>query len=207
MRRVGNSLLVFLSKAQVFWERKSIIAVRSFFKANCSFALLLFCKEWQEQIAQVGLYKRAQEQSDGGDWLLGIWMGKTVKNIKNTNFLGIACFYASDLLKSQANHSHGSFLKSYKTDLLMMLFCLEPWEWFAYGCSLKWATLSKRVKSEWAKEWIPNPANAQWLNCRRLEVLGGPISVQFWSAYLHLHCPCGFPPPNERCEKYCWKIF
>ena len=30
-------------------------------------------------------------------------------------------------------------------------------EWIAHDCSLKWAILSKRVKSQWANERISNP--------------------------------------------------
>ena len=38
------------------------------------------------------------------------------------------------------------------------LFCLVQPEQSAHGLSLKWAILSKRAKSEWAKEWISNHA-------------------------------------------------
>ena len=39
------------------------------------------------------------------------------------------------------------------------IFCNEWWEWIAYRCSLKWAILCKRVKTEWANSqpWSLHP--------------------------------------------------
>ena len=76
-------------------------------------------------------------------------MVKFVKNIQKIRiFRANRSIFASDSLESRANHSHRSFLKSIRSDLLTSLFCKERCERIAHGCSLKCAILSERAKSE-----------------------------------------------------------
>ena len=103
------------------------------------------------------LFKKDRMKSNRSDSLLGIKRGKT-KTYKNMNFSWNRSFFASDLLESRASHSHQSFLKSDESNSLMFLFCKEWREQIAQGRFLKWVILSKRAKSKWAKERIPNPA-------------------------------------------------
>ena len=103
---------------------------------------------------------------------------KLSKNSKGNKFSSeslvkwkkFACFFESDSLSKKENHSHHSLFRS---DSLSSLFWKDRWERFAHGPSflqsdeseslmhgrsLRRAILSKRVKCERVKEWIPNPA-------------------------------------------------
>ena len=114
--------------------------------------LSLFCHERPEQIAHCcsfvksdrseslkSLFKKCEwEKSDGRDFLLGIKKGKTVKNLWK-----IRIFQAIDsfLQAICSNHSYNFFK-----------------EQISHSHSLKWAILSERAKSHFAKERIPNTA-------------------------------------------------
>ena len=67
-------------------------------------------EEWQERIAQVALYKRANERRATG--AIRSWAYKRVKNIKNIQKIRIfranCSFFASNLLEKRANPSHRS---------------------------------------------------------------------------------------------------
>ena len=106
-------------------------------------------------------------KSVGSDSLLDIKRGKQWKtyNKKSLVFWERLALITSESLTSfffkewRERFTHGrSFVKSNERD---SLFFKEQQEWIAHGCSLKWSIFSKRAKSEWVKEWIPNPAQ-QW---------------------------------------------
>ena len=135
--------------------------------ANCSFFVSKRAKEQfaleKEQIAD----SRSFLKSVGSDSLLDIKRGKQWKtyNKKSLVFWERLALITSESLTSfffkewRARFTHGrSFVKSNESD---SLFFKEQQEWIAHGCSLKWSIFSKRAKSEWVKEWIPNPAQ-QW---------------------------------------------
>ena len=65
------------------------------------------------------------------------------------------------LLKIEQNIQIACFLRAISSNheriALRVLFCKEQRERIAHGCSLKWAILSERAESKWAKEQIPNP--------------------------------------------------
>ena len=80
--------------------------------ANCSGTH--FCKEWQEQIAQVTYVKRANEwRATEAIHKKG---GKCQKPMKKNNFFAnhsFFQFFASNLLESWEHHSHCSFFKEH----------------------------------------------------------------------------------------------
>ena len=158
MYRIGNSLISFSSNLLVFCEQKwerAISSGKSVNRSCCSIVMsdlselltvallswatwpnhswLLFYKKRWEQIAQVAFFKRANEEGRWERFALELKRGKTVKTYKKYNiFEWITCFFASNLLKSWANHSHCSFLKSDESKSLMLLFCKE---WHRFGNS------------------------------------------------------------------------
>ena len=112
------------------------------------------------------------------DWLLGIKKGNTSlfcikkgencqKHTKNTIFFNESLIFLSNLLKSRANHSHHSFLKSDKSDSLLLLFCKELHVWIlwrslfckerqermAYSCFLQWGIYCNRKSKEGMSEF------------------------------------------------------
>ena len=132
--------------------------------------ILHFFTERLEQIAQGRFLKKSyRAMSNGSDLLLGIKRGKVVKNCQNkvqtTHFVEWIAHFWRTAGVIQTRHS---FVKSGESD---SLFCKERREGFAQRCSffkgeeskfshgrsLRRAILSKRVKSERAKELIPNP--------------------------------------------------
>ena len=77
--------------------------------ANCSGTH--FCKEWQEQIAQVTYDKRANERR--ATEAIHKKGGKCQKTYEKNNFFANHSFFASNLLESREHHSHCSFFKEH----------------------------------------------------------------------------------------------
>ena len=139
---LGICSSVFLSELLIFCEWKSEVS-------NSLMVAILWWATWANRSGHY-LKRSNCAKCDLGDSLLGIKRGKTVKNIwKIRIFWANRSFFASPSLESWANNSHCSFLKSDESNLL---FCKEQHERIAHGPSLKWAILSERAKSEWAKE-------------------------------------------------------
>ena len=134
---------------------------------------------------------RSHSSSKKSNWsnsLLGRKRGKSVKkncqkHMKKMIFFSELLVLESDLLKLWANHSHHSFLQSYKSIFSRSPFCherperiahgrsfvksdesncltvapfKERWEQIAHSRAIIWVILSKKQQRE--KETIPNPA-------------------------------------------------
>ena len=97
-------------------------------------------KEWRERFAHG--HKRKK---------------KCQKYTKNTNFLSNSLIFAIDLLESQANLSHRSFLRAICS---WSLFCKEQRERIAHGRSLKWAK-DQRAKERMSKRVHYKPCRFQ----------------------------------------------
>ena len=107
--------------------------------ANCSGTH--FCKEWQEQIAQVTYDKRANEwrateaiHKRGG--------GEMSKPMKKTIFLQITHFLQAICLNHESITHIALFLKSIRSH---SLFCKEPHEWITHNRSFVKSNISKSL--------------------------------------------------------------
>ena len=99
---LGICSSVFLSELLIFCEWKSEV----------SNSLMVASLSWATWANRSGHYLKRSNcaKCDLGHSLLGIKRGKTVKNIwKIQIFWANRSFFASNLLESQANHSHRSF--------------------------------------------------------------------------------------------------
>ena len=135
-RRVGNSLIGFSSESLIFYKQKIDSLVK---KSNRSWSL--FSKEWLERFTHSCSFIK----SDGSNPLPSGYkkqemQWKTVKNVKKTwFFFNKSLSFESNLLESQANHWHPSFLKKSRAICSQSLFSKERWEPFPHSHSFtKW---------------------------------------------------------------------
>ena len=108
--------------------------------ANCSGTH--FCKEWQEQIAQVTYDKRANEPR--ATEAIHKKGGKCQKPMKKTIFLQITYFLQAICLNHESITHIALFLKSIRSH---SLFCKEPQshEWITHNRSFVKSNISKSL--------------------------------------------------------------
>ena len=80
------------------------------------------------------------------------------KGVKNTNFSSDSLVFCEWFAGITTKSLTSLFLKSDESNMLTSLFCKERHERIAYSRSIKWAILSEKAKSKWAKERIHNTA-------------------------------------------------
>ena len=145
---------------QIAWKKEQLAPQKIFLhlfltvfhlSINCSSSLLAwaawancsgthFCKEWQEQIAQVTYDKRANERR--ATEAIHKKGGKCQKPMKKTIFLQITHFLQAICLNHESITHIALFLKSIRSH---SLFCKEPHEWITHNRSFVKSNISKSL--------------------------------------------------------------